>query len=125
MEFLKNLFGNLTSGIIRLAVTVGILAAVYFFIVKPILHTTEHTVDSTNKAFENSFHSSDFDSKGIENKVNETIENVNKEVRIQVEHSFHVTKVNGGERKQKKLLHCVQHSHGNVHRIERCANRFS
>jgi uncharacterized membrane protein YhiD involved in acid resistance len=125
MEFLTNLFGNLTSGIIRLAVTVGILAAVYFFIVKPVLHTTEHTVDSTNKAFENSFHSSDFDSKGIEEKVNKTIEDVNKEVQVQVEHSFHVTKVNGGERKQQKLLHCVQHAHQNVHRIERCAKRFS
>jgi hypothetical protein len=125
MEFLTNLFGNLTSGIIRLAVTVGILAAVGFFIVKPILHTTEHTVDSTNKAFEKSFHSSDFDTKGIENKVNETIEDVNKQVQVQVEHSFHVTKVQGAPKKQKKLLHCVQHANGNVHRIERCANRFS
>jgi uncharacterized protein YoxC len=125
MEFLTNLFGNLTSGIIRLAVTVGILAAVYFFIVKPILHTTEHTVDSTNKAIENSFHSTDFDSKGIEEKVNQTIEDVNKQVQVQVEHSFHVTKVQGGERKQQKLLHCVQHAHQNVHRIERCAKRFS
>jgi uncharacterized protein YoxC len=125
MEFLTNLFGNLTSGIIRLAVTVGILAAVYFFIVKPILHTTEHTVDSANKAFEKSFDSSTFDSKGIEEKVNKTIEDVNKEVQVQVEHSFHVTKVQGGERKQQKLLHCVQHANGNVHRIEHCAKRFS
>ena len=37
MDILRNLFGSLTSGIIRLAVTVGILAAAYFFIVKPVL----------------------------------------------------------------------------------------
>jgi hypothetical protein len=41
MELLRNLFGSLTSGIIRLLVTVGILAAVYFFVVKPTLETTE------------------------------------------------------------------------------------
>ena len=35
MDILRNLFGNLTSGLIRLLVTVGILAAAYFFIVKP------------------------------------------------------------------------------------------
>jgi uncharacterized membrane protein YhiD involved in acid resistance len=125
MEFLTNLFGNLTSGIIRLAVTVGILAAVYFFIVKPILHTTEHTVDSTNKAFEKSFHSSDFNTKAIEENVNKTIEDVNREVQVQVEHSFHVTKAQGGVKKQEKLLHCVQRASGNVHRMERCARRFS
>jgi hypothetical protein len=34
MEFLSTVFGNLTSGIIRLGVAVGILAAVYFFLLK-------------------------------------------------------------------------------------------
>jgi uncharacterized membrane protein YhiD involved in acid resistance len=125
MEWLTNLFGNLTSGVIRLAVTVGILAAVYFFIVKPILHTTEKTVESTNKSIENSFHSTDFDTKGIEEKVNKTIESVNREVQVQVEHSFHVTKTQGGMKKQEKLLHCVQRANRNVHRMERCAKRYS
>ena len=62
MEFLRNLFGNFTSGIIRLAVAVGILAAAYFFIVKPVLHTTENvsntvndSIQSANKSFEQSF----------------------------------------------------------------------
>jgi uncharacterized protein YoxC len=130
MEFLTNLFGNLTSGIIRLAVTVGILAAVYLFIVKPVLHTTEHTVDSANKTFEKSFQGAPFtespvDTKALEAKINKTVEDVNREVQVQVEHSFHVTKVQGGEKKQQKLLHCVQHASGHVHRIERCAKRFS
>jgi hypothetical protein len=125
MEFLTNLFGNLTNGIIRLAVTVGILAAVYFFIVKPVLHTTEHTVDSANQAFEKSFDSPTFDTKGIEEQVNKALEDVNKGAQVQVEHSFHVTKVNGGPKRQQKLLHCVQRSNGNVHRMERCARRFT
>jgi hypothetical protein len=123
MEFLQNLFGNLTSGVIRLAVTVGILAAVYFFIVKPILHTTEHTVDSTNKAFEKSFggSGSSFDSKGIEAKVDKTIEDVNRQVQVEVERSFHTAKVHGNP---DKLLHCIQRADGHVHRIERCSRRY-
>ncbi len=124
MEFLTNLFGNLTSGIIRLGVTVGILAAVYFFIVKPVLHTTEHTVDTTNKAFERSFNSAIFNSKAIEESVNKSIEDANKQVQVQVERSFHATKVQGGPKKQEKLLHCVQRANENIHRIERCANRY-
>jgi F0F1-type ATP synthase membrane subunit b/b' len=124
MEFLSNLFGNLTSGIIRLGVTVGILAAVYFFIVKPVLHTTEHTVDSANKAFEESFNSATFDTKAIQEEVNKQIEDVNKQVQTEVERSFHATKVNGTQKKQEKLLHCVQRANGNVHRIERCTRKF-
>lgn len=130
MEFLTNLFGNLTSGIIRLAVTVGILAAVYFFIVKPVLHTTEHTVDSANKAFEKSFQGAPFtespiDTKALEAKISKQVEDVNHQVQVQVERSFHTTTVHGGQRKQEKLLHCVQRANQNVHRIERCARRFS
>lgn len=124
MEFLQNLFGNLSSGVIRLAVTVGILAAVYFFIVKPVLHTTEKTVESTNKQIENSFKQSSVDTKGIEANVNKTIEEVNKQVQTQVERSFHVAKVHGGTAKTEKLLHCIQRANNNVHRIERCSRRF-
>ena|SRR6185312_15950797 len=124
MEFLQNLFGNLTSGIIRLAVTVGILAAVYFFIVKPILHTTEKTVESTNHQIENSFNQASVDTKGIEAQVNKTIEEVNNQVQVQVEHSFHVTKAHGGKAKTEKLLRCIQRANNNVHRIERCSRRY-
>jgi uncharacterized protein YoxC len=124
MEFLQNLFGNLSSGVIRLAVTVGILAAVYFFIVKPILHTTEKTVESTNHQIEKSFESSNFNTQGIEEKVNKTIEEVNNQVQVQVEHSFHVAKSHGGAAKTEKLLHCIQHANSNVHRIEHCSRKF-
>lgn len=121
MEFLQQLFGNLTSGIIRLGVAVGILAAVYFFVLRPVLHTTEHTVDSANKAFEKSFHESSVDTKGIEAQVNKTIEDVNRQVQVQVERSFHTAKIHG---KPEKLLHCIQKANGDVHRIERCSKKY-
>jgi len=124
MEFLQQLFGNLTSGIIRLGVTVGILAAVYFFIVRPVLDTTNHAVDSSNKIFEKSFESSTIDTKAIEEKINKSIEEVNGQVQVQVEHSFHTAKVHGGDKRTEKLLHCIQRANGNVHRIERCSKKF-
>jgi F0F1-type ATP synthase membrane subunit b/b' len=125
MEFLQNLFGNLSTGVIRLGVTVGILAAVYFFIVKPVLHTTEKTVESTNQQIERSFEQANFDSKAIEEKVNKTVEEVNNQVQVQVEHSFNAANAQGGTKKTEKLLHCIQRAHQNVHRIERCSRRYS
>jgi uncharacterized membrane protein YgaE (UPF0421/DUF939 family) len=131
MEFLQQIFGSLTSGIVRLGVAVGILAAVYFFIVKPVLHTTEKSIEGTNKSIENanksfekSFGSSTIDTKAIEEKINKSIEEVNGQVQVQVEHSFHTAKVHGGDKRTEKLLHCVQRANGNVHRIERCSKRF-
>jgi hypothetical protein len=117
MEFLTQLFGNLTSGMIRLAVGVGIIAAVGVFIVKPVLDTTDHAVDSANKAFE----SPGIDTKAIEAQVNKAVEDVNNHVQVEVEHSFHATTVHGDP---QKILHCVQKANGNVKRIERCAKKY-
>jgi hypothetical protein len=115
MDILRNLFGSLTSGVIRLLVSVGILAAAYFFIVKPVLHTTDNAINSANKTFEKSFGSNGLDDIG------HTLQNVNREVRRQVTHSFHVTKAHGNP---KKLIHCVQRAEGDVHKIQRCAVKF-
>lgn len=133
MEFLSTVFGNLTSGIIRLAVAVGILAAVYFFLVKPILHTTEHAVDTAHKSFEQSLHSPPADTpnlnakaieaqaKAIEAKIDRTVEDVNRQVQGEVKRSLHASKTHGSS---EKLLHCIQRATGNVHRIERCTRRY-
>jgi hypothetical protein len=52
MDILRNLFGALTSGIIRLLVTVGILVAVYFLILRPVLDTTGEAIKEANKSLE-------------------------------------------------------------------------
>ena len=121
MEFLTQLFGNLTSGIIRLGVTVGIIAAIYFFLLRPVLDTTNHAVDQANHSFEKSFDGSSFNAKGIEAEVNKTIEDVNRQVQVEVEHSFHAANTHGNP---NKLLHCIQKANENVHRIERCTRRY-
>ena len=117
MDFLRNLFGSLTSGIIRLLVTVGILAAAYFFIVKPVLKTTDNAIDSANQSFEKSFnvHGTDL------TDISGTIDQVNRKIQREIRHSFHVAKKEGNP---KRLVKCVQRAHGDVDRIKRCTVKF-
>lgn len=115
MEVLRNLFGNATAGIIRLLVTVGILAAVYFFIVKPVLHTTETVSHETNINIQKSISGS-----GL-NDIGKTIESVNRKVQREIKRSFEQSQQHGHA---NKLVHCIQHAHHDVHRIERCTARY-
>lgn len=116
MDVLRNLFGNVVTGIIRLLVAVGILAAAYFFIVKPVLHTTDNAINSANESFEKSFRT-----ELNLGDVGKTIEDVNRRVQREIRRSFRQSQRHGHA---DKLIHCIQHAHHNVHRIERCTARY-
>jgi hypothetical protein len=105
MDILRNLFGNVTSGIIRLAVAAGILFCAYLFIVKPVL-------DKTDEAF----HSTGLD------RIGKTLNTVNVQVQRQIRHSFKLTKTQGGN--PQRLIKCIKHAHQDVNKIERCTRRF-
>jgi len=105
MDILRNLFGNVTNGIIRLAVAAGILFCAYLFIVKPVLNTTE-----------DAFHSSGLD------QIGKTLNTVDVQVQRQIRRSFKLTKSQGGS--PKKLIHCIERARQNVNKIERCTRRF-
>jgi hypothetical protein len=105
MDLLRNLFGSLTSGIIRLAVAAGVLFLCYLFIVKPVLKTTDDAIHAT----------------GLD-QIGKSIEGVSGEIKREVHRSFETTKRHGGN--PHKLIHCVQHANGDVKRIERCTRRF-
>jgi hypothetical protein len=115
MDILRNLFGSLTSGIIRLVVTVGILAAVYFLLLKPVLHTTDKAIDSANKTFEKSFGTP----AGL-NDVDKTLQEVNRRVQREIRHAFKATPAHNAN----KLVKCIEHANGDVRRIEHCTKRF-
>ena len=104
MDLLRNLFGSLTSGIIRLAVFAGMLLLLYLLIIKPVLKTTTDAIHST----------------GLD-QIGKSMEGVSKEIKREVHRTFEGTSP-GGQR--KKLVHCVQRANGNAHRIERCTRRF-
>jgi hypothetical protein len=115
MDILRNLFGSLTSGIIRLLVTVGILAAAYLFIVKPVLKTTSDAIKTTNESFRSSF-----GENGL-GDLNKTFEDVDKQVERQIRRSFHSARRHGNP---KKLVRCVKRARGDVHRIQRCTVKY-
>jgi hypothetical protein len=117
VDILRNIFGTLSSGVIRLLVSVGILAAAYFFIVKPVLHSADNAIDGANKSFEKSFGTHNTDLTDISG----TIEDVNRQMQRQIRKSFHVAKQEGNP---KRLVKCIKRSHGDVQRIQRCTVKF-
>jgi len=104
MDLLRNLFGNLTSGIIRLAVTAGVLFLCYLFIVKPVLKTTNDAIESARL-----------------DRIGKSLEGVSTTIKREVHRSFDATRP--GNRRQR-LVHCVKRADGDVHRIQRCTRRF-
>lgn len=115
MEVLRNLFGNATAGIIRLLVTVGILAAVYFFIVKPTLSTTEKISHETNVNIQKGFNQTNLGG------IDKTIEDVNRKVQREIKKSLRQSQHHGAA---NKLVDCIQRAHQDVHKIEHCTAKY-
>ena len=119
MDVLRNLFGNVASGIIRLLVAVGILAAAYFFIVRPVLDTTEnvsdtigHSVDSTNRQIEQARKETS-QAFGPRSKTAKDIRRAQRQAQ----------KASPGS-DQVKVLRCVQRANGDVYKMQRCTRRY-
>jgi hypothetical protein len=97
---------TLARSAIRLIVTVAILAAVYLFMVRPILDTTNDTI---NKAFD-SF-------GGIESSLDSAFENAG------VNNPPNLTGV--GKTDAERVLKCVQRVQPDTAKMQKCAERFA
>jgi len=117
MDFLRNLFGSVTSGIIRLLVAVGIIAAVGYFIVRPTLDSANKSIDSYNRTFERSFGAGG----GNVTEIGKTIEDVNRQVQREIRRSIKAAERGGNPR---RLVRCVKRARGDVQKIEKCTLRF-
>jgi hypothetical protein len=115
MEVLRNLFGNLTAGIIRLLVTVGILAAIYFFVVRPALDTTEKISHEVNVNVQKGFEQS-----GL-GRIDKTIDDVNRRVEHEIKRSLRQSSSHSAA---NKLIRCIQRAHQDVDRIQRCTQKY-
>jgi hypothetical protein len=104
MDLLRNLFGNVTSGIIRLAVTAGVLFLCYLFLVKPVLDKTDEVIRSS----------------GLD-QLGKSLEGVDHQVKREVKHSYRAARKHG--RDPHELVLCVERAK-NVVQIERCARRY-
>ena len=115
----------LTSSVLRLAVSVGILAAAYFFIVKPVLDTTEEVSGSFNQALNANIQQSVQQSNvnpDIAKQIQRSIRQANRQVQRQLNRDLNQTA--SSQRRQRRLLHCVQHANGNVNKIQHCTRRY-
>lgn len=91
--------GTVINPIMRILTVVAILAAVYFFIVKPTLDTTNDTLD---RAFE-------------------SVPNAGQ-LQQSIRDSINTGQVGGVD--TNKLLSCVQTAGQDVDKLQRCAKRF-
>ncbi len=96
--------GTFINPLIKIITTVAILAAVYFFFVKPAL-------DTTNEAFER------FGLDGL----SETFDNLPADIQDQLDSALK----GGTQSEATRLGDCVTRAGQNTAKLERCAERFS
>ncbi len=92
-----------------LLVTVGILAAVYFFAIKPATDTANNAINSFSKPIQQAEKQAALAQQQLQRNVNSS---------------------SGGSQRSdlnqlNKLQRCIQKAHQNVHRLERCTRRFA
>jgi flagellar hook-basal body complex protein FliE len=98
--------GNIGLRLVGLLVTVGILAAVYFFAIKPATDTANNAIDSFSEPL-----------KQAERQVSQAQQQLQQNA-----------KAGGGQSdfsRLDKLQRCVQKAHQDVKRLERCTRRFA
>jgi len=107
--------GTFINPLIKVITTVAILAAVYFFIVKPAPDTTENITDSVNDSISQSFNGFDELSPQFQQQIK------------QAEKLSHNAQTASSQQIQSanKLLNCIQNANNDVATIQACNNKFS
>lgn len=95
--------------------TVGILAAVYFFVVKPALETTKEISREVNANVRKGFEQTDL------SKINKSIDDVNRRVQREVKKSLRQSQNHGAA---NKLVRCIQRANQDVDKIQRCSEKY-
>jgi flagellar hook-basal body complex protein FliE len=100
MDFL----GNIGLRLVGLLVTVGVLAAVYFFAIKPATDTANNAISSFSEPLK---------------QATQQAAQAQQQLQHQANQGDTGSQVDLG-----RLQHCVQKAHQNVNRLQRCAERF-
>jgi F0F1-type ATP synthase membrane subunit b/b' len=108
MDFL----GNISMRLIGALCTVGILAAVYFFIVKPAADTTTHAIDSVSPAIGD-----------ISKQINEAQDQA-KAAQQQANQTGDGGQAAGVDLSKLRKCMAKASKHQNVAAVQRCAERY-
>lgn len=104
--------GTLVTGVVRVLVIVATLAAAYYFIVRPVLETTETVSSGINTNIQKSL-----------DEANEAFEQAN--VPVQTQQNITTTIKNVPTNKLPQLTTCINRNPSSIQHIERCAKRLS
>ena len=100
--------GTIINPIIKVVTTVAILAAVYFFIVKPTLDTTEDAIDTSFGTFQENFDGSTNLPVDIQGQINEALEAVSDPGSLQNCIQKAITSSPNTDRIQRLTERCVE-----------------
>jgi hypothetical protein len=99
---------SLARNLIRLIVTVAILAAVYLFLVKPVLDTTEAALENVNGVLGGP--------EGIGKQIEGALDAANvSDLQIDLDSAGQA----------RRMLRCIERSNNDPQRIERCSKRIA
>jgi F0F1-type ATP synthase membrane subunit b/b' len=101
--------GTFINPLMRIVVVVAILAAVYFFAIKPVLDTTNNAINSTNRT--------------INGAVNNAFNRANDLAQSSGATRIHIPQ-SASTQKAQRLLRCVQRAAPDVTKIEACQRLF-
>jgi F0F1-type ATP synthase membrane subunit b/b' len=127
---------SVLSAVLRIAGSVAVLAAVYFFILKPVLHTAEKGIHQANHSQNQAFRQSQQTQRQVQRTVRRAERQANQAVkqaglqahRATVRVQRQVRKAaKGGQantsglpKSAQRVIKCVQHANGDVTKLERC-----
>ena len=127
---------SFVSALLRIVGTVAVLAAVYFFIVKPVLHTTEKVTHDVNHQVNQSFRQSQRQQRQVQRHVQQVTRRAqrqaNRAIRQAGLQAHQATKqvqkavkgqqanVGGLPKSAQRVIRCIQNANGDVTKLERC-----
>lgn len=104
--------GTFLNPLLKVVTTVAILAAIYFFMVRPILDTTENisggVLNSVNKGLDQAA------------KAQKQAKQAEQQAQQQGAQSFEVEANDVSLKQADKLLRCVPNANGDVTKIQAC-----
>jgi uncharacterized membrane protein len=127
--------GSFVSALLRVVGTVAVLAAVYFFIVKPVLHTTEKVSHDVNRSVNRSFRQSQRQQARVQRQVRRSTRQATRQASRamrqagiqasqatnQVQKAVHgQTSVSGLPAHAQKVIKCLQNANGDVTKLQKC-----
>jgi len=105
--------------LIGLVTTLLVLGAVYLFIVKPVLDTTNNAFDSVNGTINNAFEES-----GLDN-VDFSGDDIQKQIQQAQQQIQHTSVSSAEQQRGEKILRCVQRVQPDTTKMQACAERYA